>query len=260
MKWPQTSWQSIWAFGAPVFELFCCFLSLERRRDYVYKWRCTPTKQLMTSIINKPFLLTLQVPCWLRPRDRTRSPEVLNNVSRPTTLPLRIPPRISITQADTDRFTHNFISDYWFHLAGSSAWCLISVLPNHQTFPPLLVLQLRSRKWRVTRSHPAGFAESRPHPAHLLSPGPEKRVLPLPLWLGLRHVAQDGLAELLPRQRRVRLMKKDKDNEWDGERACMCVPICYMRNIIIISLSVPTSLRHTGEDFIVTPFAQVSLT
>uniref|UniRef100_A0A8C4IE45 Phosphodiesterase n=1 Tax=Dicentrarchus labrax TaxID=13489 RepID=A0A8C4IE45_DICLA len=32
---------------------------------------------------------SLQVPCWLRPRDRTRSPEVLNNVSRPTTLPLQ---------------------------------------------------------------------------------------------------------------------------------------------------------------------------
>uniref|UniRef100_A0A8D3EF65 Phosphodiesterase n=1 Tax=Scophthalmus maximus TaxID=52904 RepID=A0A8D3EF65_SCOMX len=47
---------------------------------------------------------SLQVPCWLRPRDRTRSPEVLCNVSRPTTLPLRIPPRISITQADTDSY------------------------------------------------------------------------------------------------------------------------------------------------------------
>uniref|UniRef100_A0A3Q3EYM8 Phosphodiesterase n=1 Tax=Labrus bergylta TaxID=56723 RepID=A0A3Q3EYM8_9LABR len=47
---------------------------------------------------------SLQVPCWLRPRDRTRSPEVLNNVSRPTTLPLRIPPRISITQADSDSY------------------------------------------------------------------------------------------------------------------------------------------------------------
>ncbi|XP_054459718.1 cAMP-specific 3',5'-cyclic phosphodiesterase 4B-like [Anoplopoma fimbria] len=47
---------------------------------------------------------SLQVPCWLRPRDRTRSPEVLSNVSRPTTLPLRIPPRISITQADTDGY------------------------------------------------------------------------------------------------------------------------------------------------------------
>ncbi|XP_061685517.1 cAMP-specific 3',5'-cyclic phosphodiesterase 4C-like isoform X2 [Syngnathoides biaculeatus] len=44
------------------------------------------------------------VPCWLRPRDRTRSPEVLGNVSRPTTLPLRIPPRISITQADADSY------------------------------------------------------------------------------------------------------------------------------------------------------------
>ncbi|XP_034747447.1 cAMP-specific 3',5'-cyclic phosphodiesterase 4C-like isoform X1 [Etheostoma cragini] len=47
---------------------------------------------------------SLQVPCWLRPRDRTRSPEVLSNVTRPTTLPLRIPPRISITQADTDGY------------------------------------------------------------------------------------------------------------------------------------------------------------
>ncbi|XP_029359959.1 cAMP-specific 3',5'-cyclic phosphodiesterase 4B-like [Echeneis naucrates] len=47
---------------------------------------------------------SLQVPCWLRPRDRTRSPEVLGNVSRPTTLPLRIPPRISITQADVDSY------------------------------------------------------------------------------------------------------------------------------------------------------------
>ncbi|XP_072320195.1 3',5'-cyclic-AMP phosphodiesterase 4C-like [Eucyclogobius newberryi] len=47
---------------------------------------------------------SLQVPCWLRPRDRTRSPEVLSNVSRPTTLPLHIPPRISITQADSDSY------------------------------------------------------------------------------------------------------------------------------------------------------------
>uniref|UniRef100_A0A8C5BVV1 Phosphodiesterase n=1 Tax=Gadus morhua TaxID=8049 RepID=A0A8C5BVV1_GADMO len=47
---------------------------------------------------------SLQVPCWLRPRDRTRSPEVPTNVSRPTTLPLRIPPRISITQADSDGY------------------------------------------------------------------------------------------------------------------------------------------------------------
>ncbi|XP_043971625.1 cAMP-specific 3',5'-cyclic phosphodiesterase 4B-like isoform X2 [Gambusia affinis] len=45
---------------------------------------------------------SLQVPCWLRPRDRTRSPDILSNMSRPTTLPLRIPPRISITQVDTD--------------------------------------------------------------------------------------------------------------------------------------------------------------
>ncbi|MED6277392.1 cAMP-specific 3',5'-cyclic phosphodiesterase 4B [Characodon lateralis] len=44
------------------------------------------------------------VPCWLRPRDRTRSPDILSNMSRPTTLPLRIPPRISITQADNDGY------------------------------------------------------------------------------------------------------------------------------------------------------------
>uniref|UniRef100_A0AAQ5YEX4 Phosphodiesterase n=1 Tax=Amphiprion ocellaris TaxID=80972 RepID=A0AAQ5YEX4_AMPOC len=54
--------------------------------------------------VYKPHPLPHQVPCWLRPRDRTRSPEVLSNVSRPTTLPLRIPPRISITQADADSY------------------------------------------------------------------------------------------------------------------------------------------------------------
>uniref|UniRef100_A0A8C6NMG1 Phosphodiesterase n=1 Tax=Nothobranchius furzeri TaxID=105023 RepID=A0A8C6NMG1_NOTFU len=53
-------------------------------------------------------VLSLQVPCWLRPRDRTRSPDILSNTSRPTSLPLRIPPRISITQADADRFTTCF--------------------------------------------------------------------------------------------------------------------------------------------------------
>uniref|UniRef100_A0A8C6L0F8 Phosphodiesterase n=1 Tax=Nothobranchius furzeri TaxID=105023 RepID=A0A8C6L0F8_NOTFU len=47
---------------------------------------------------------SLQVPCWLRPRDRTRSPDILSNTSRPTSLPLRIPPRISITQADADSY------------------------------------------------------------------------------------------------------------------------------------------------------------
>ncbi|XP_076135837.1 3',5'-cyclic-AMP phosphodiesterase 4C-like [Alosa pseudoharengus] len=49
---------------------------------------------------------SLQVPCWLRPRDRTRSPEAPSHLSatpRPTTLPLRIPPpRIAITQPDAD--------------------------------------------------------------------------------------------------------------------------------------------------------------
>ncbi|KAL1005122.1 hypothetical protein UPYG_G00054840 [Umbra pygmaea] len=43
---------------------------------------------------------SLQVPCWLRPRDRTRSPEILNNMTRPTSLPLCIPPRIAITPAE----------------------------------------------------------------------------------------------------------------------------------------------------------------
>ncbi|XP_061469772.1 cAMP-specific 3',5'-cyclic phosphodiesterase 4B-like isoform X1 [Rhineura floridana] len=42
----------------------------------------------------------LQVPPW-KPIDRARSPEP-DNVQRPTTLPLRIPPRISITHADPD--------------------------------------------------------------------------------------------------------------------------------------------------------------
>ncbi|XP_028568501.2 3',5'-cyclic-AMP phosphodiesterase 4A isoform X3 [Podarcis muralis] len=45
---------------------------------------------------------SLQVPPW-KPIDRARSPEP-DNVQRPTTLPLRIPPRISITHADPDSF------------------------------------------------------------------------------------------------------------------------------------------------------------
>ncbi|XP_069051899.1 3',5'-cyclic-AMP phosphodiesterase 4B-like [Lepisosteus oculatus] len=44
---------------------------------------------------------SLQVPSW-RPRDRARSPEILDSMQRPTTLPLRIPPRIAITHADSD--------------------------------------------------------------------------------------------------------------------------------------------------------------
>ncbi|XP_042304155.1 cAMP-specific 3',5'-cyclic phosphodiesterase 4B-like [Sceloporus undulatus] len=42
----------------------------------------------------------LQVPPW-KPIERARSPEP-DNVQRPTTLPLRIPPRISITHTDPD--------------------------------------------------------------------------------------------------------------------------------------------------------------
>ncbi|XP_077185901.1 3',5'-cyclic-AMP phosphodiesterase 4A isoform X4 [Paroedura picta] len=45
---------------------------------------------------------SLQVPPW-KPGERARSPEP-DNVQRPTTLPLRIPPRISITHADPDSF------------------------------------------------------------------------------------------------------------------------------------------------------------
>ncbi|XP_043938259.1 cAMP-specific 3',5'-cyclic phosphodiesterase 4B-like [Protopterus annectens] len=43
----------------------------------------------------------LQVPQW-RTRDRSRSPECDNFQQRPTTLPLRIPPRIAITHAEPD--------------------------------------------------------------------------------------------------------------------------------------------------------------
>uniref|UniRef100_A0A7N8WTD0 Phosphodiesterase n=1 Tax=Mastacembelus armatus TaxID=205130 RepID=A0A7N8WTD0_9TELE len=71
------------------------------------------------------------VPCWLRPRDRTRSPEVLSNVSRPTTLPLRIPPRISITQADSDSYeTENGVSPGHTPLGSQSPG-----LTLHTSFP-----------------------------------------------------------------------------------------------------------------------------
>ncbi|KAM7009688.1 3',5'-cyclic-AMP phosphodiesterase 4C-like [Tautogolabrus adspersus] len=74
---------------------------------------------------------SLQVPCWLRPRDRTRSPEILNNVSRPTTLPLCIPPRISITQADSDSYeTENGVSPGHTPLGSQSP-----SLTLHPSFP-----------------------------------------------------------------------------------------------------------------------------
>ncbi|KAL3996800.1 lipopolysaccharide-binding protein [Sarotherodon galilaeus] len=74
---------------------------------------------------------SLQVPCWLRPRDRTRSPEVLGNASRPTTLPLRIPPRISITQADSDSYeAENGVSPGHTPLGSQSP-----SLTLHTTFP-----------------------------------------------------------------------------------------------------------------------------
>lgn len=156
--------------------------------------------------------LTRQVPCWLRPRDRTRSPEVLNNASRPTTLPLRIPPRISITQADADRFfpaRPRFLPRVLLPLP---------VPPRTLTNPSLpgLALQLRGGEWRVAGPHPAGSAEPGPHPAHLLPPGPEEGVLPLPLRLRLRHVAQDGLAQLLPCERRVSLREAGARQREDG--------------------------------------------
>ncbi|KAI9525679.1 hypothetical protein NQZ68_006228 [Dissostichus eleginoides] len=75
---------------------------------------------------------SLQVPCWLRPRDRTRSPEVLSNVSRPTTLPLRIPPRISITQADADGYeAENGVSPGLTPLGSHSPSITL-----HTPFPP----------------------------------------------------------------------------------------------------------------------------
>ena len=59
-------------------------------------------------------------------------------------------------------------------------------------------------------------------------------------------------------------IREERMNERGGG---VCVYPCFRRNITIISafslissLCVSTSLRHTGEDFIVTPFAQVSFT
>ncbi|XP_068444763.1 3',5'-cyclic-AMP phosphodiesterase 4B-like [Clinocottus analis] len=76
---------------------------------------------------------SLQVPCWLRPRDRTRSPEVLSNVSRPTTLPLRIPPRISITQADADGYeAENGVSPGHTPLGSQSPGLTLHTFPQGQ--------------------------------------------------------------------------------------------------------------------------------
>lgn len=50
------------------------------------------------------------------------------------------------------------------------------------------------------------------------------------------------------------------ERQRERERACCVKKICryFKMNSLSLSLSVPPSLRHTAEDFIVTPFAQVS--
>ncbi|XP_064815963.1 3',5'-cyclic-AMP phosphodiesterase 4C-like, partial [Oncorhynchus masou masou] len=73
---------------------------------------------------------SLQVPCWLRPRDRTRSPEILSNMPRPTSLPLCIPPRIAITPADTDSELENGVSPGHTPLGSQSP-----SLTLHPSFP-----------------------------------------------------------------------------------------------------------------------------
>lgn len=121
-----------------------------------YAFNQVLTDQLVICIIYKSFPLTPQVPCWLRPRDRTRSPEVLNNVSRPTTLPLRIPPRISITQADTDRFTRYsalFQTAGYFSPQGGLCWTFhfFHLWPSNVSFSPRgLVMKQKMACHRVT--------------------------------------------------------------------------------------------------------------
>ncbi|XP_045566825.1 cAMP-specific 3',5'-cyclic phosphodiesterase 4C, partial [Salmo salar] len=73
---------------------------------------------------------SLQVPCWLRPRDRTRSPEILSNMPRPTSLPLCIPPRIAITPADADSELENGVSPGHTPLGSQSP-----SLTLHPSFP-----------------------------------------------------------------------------------------------------------------------------
>uniref|UniRef100_A0A671TMC5 Phosphodiesterase n=1 Tax=Sparus aurata TaxID=8175 RepID=A0A671TMC5_SPAAU len=150
----------------------------------------------------KSFLVTPQVPCWLRPRDRTRSPEVLNNVSRPTTLPLRIPPRISITQADTDRGLC-----WMFHF--------FVLKPSYVPFSP------RALSYEAENGVSPGHT-----PLGSQSPG-----------LTLHTSFPQG-------QRRESFLYRS-DSDYDMS------PKTVSRN------SSLTSEGHTGEDFIVTPFAQV---
>ncbi|KAK6301100.1 hypothetical protein J4Q44_G00291980 [Coregonus suidteri] len=76
---------------------------------------------------------SLQVPCWLRPRDRTRSPEILSNMPRPTSLPLCIPPRIAITPADADSELENGVSPGHTPLGSQS--CQSPSLTLHPSFP-----------------------------------------------------------------------------------------------------------------------------
>lgn len=211
---------------------------------------CKATSEKYHPLI---FIMTLQVPCWLRPRDRTRSPEVLNNASRPTTLPLRIPPRISITQADADRFAHNLTSHWTTDSTLQTAWHDVSFLSS------LTIKNLSSRS-----SYEAENGVSPGHtPLGSQSPG---LTLHTSFPQGQRRESflyrSDSDYDMSPKtvSRNSSLASEGWDSEWKTKREWRRrKPVSVGVNAFcLIFLSVSLWLRHTAEDFIVTPFAQVS--
>lgn len=182
-------------------------------------------------------LLSCQVPCWLRPRDRTRSPDILSNMSRPTTLPLRIPPRISITQADTDGYPIiKHITKYtlFFNLNLFCIFLLILAVKQKMAYlqlTPLLAPRVRAERCTPPCLRARGENHSSTDLTLTMTCPPKPSPVILPLLVK---------GEL--KQKQI--------------RDCTVLRC----SVFIHILTVSPYKRHTAEDFIVTPFAQVSLT
>lgn len=155
-------------------------------------------------------------------------------MSRPTTLPLRIPPRISITQADADRSRPSSpqlsVPPRAFPAHTCSALSCVPVMRRRMACRRVTPRwACRARASRCTRPslRASGGSPSSTDPTRTTTCRP-RRCRGTPPWRA----------------------KGEASRRSEAKRS-----LCEAKFML---LSVATSNRHTAEDFIVTPFAQVS--
>lgn len=166
----------------------------------------------------------------------------------------------TLTGLHTIRF--DIISNHWFHLPESFVHCFLS---RHQIFPLSLCSSYEAENG-VSPGHTPLGSQSPGLTLHTSFPQGQRRESFL--------YRSDSDYDMSPKT--VSRNSSLASEGWETSRmnaarimkhAYMCVHICgcfqekYCSHLPLsfLNLSVPSSLRHTGEDFIVTPFAQVSL-